>query len=204
MRKIVVTGIGTDVGKTLLSAILVEALGADYWKPIQCGIEPSTDREQVRKLVSSSSICHSEAYCMQHPLAPHKAAHLEGIEIDESKILLPKTTRSLIIETAGGLFVPLNRHLLMIDFLSQWNCDWILISRHYVGSINHTLLTALALKARNVRVRGVIFNGQPDPDVEDSILSFSQLPCLGRILPEKTINPTIIKGYAQAWKKSLI
>jgi len=201
MTKIIVTGNGTGVGKTTVSAILITALGADYWKPIQCGTQDGSDSKAIEKLTDPSKCCiFPPAYELKHPLSPHHSAKLEGVEIDPQKVILPKTDRPLVIETAGGPLAPLTQSLLAIDLFQSWNGIWIVVSKHYLGSINHTLLTIEALKNRSLDVHHIVFNGKPNPDTEEAILHFSSVPCLGTLLPEKTLTPTKIKEYAEKWK----
>jgi dethiobiotin synthetase len=177
-----VTGIGTGIGKTLISAVLVEKLRADYWKPVQAGDLDNSDTIKVRQLVSNStSVFHPETYRLTQPYSPHKSAALDGITIDEKSIILPQTNNRLIIEGAGGLMVPLNDHFLMIDLIKQFNAEVILVSQNYLGSINHTLLSIEALKQRNIPIKGIIFNGGENVSTEDYILSYTQVPLLGNV-----------------------
>lgn len=194
---IIVTGIGTDVGKTIVSAILVQTLEADYWKPIQCG---ESDAARVQELVRSpKSTFHPEAYLLQHPLSPHYAAKLEGKTIETGRIQLPSCSRTLIIETAGGIYVPLNDQELLIDVFKKWDALWIVVSALYLGCINHTLLTIEALKREGCSILGLIFNGE-EPVVEEAILRFSHLPCLGKLKREENLSPETIQRYANLWK----
>lgn len=202
MNRWIITGCGTDVGKTIVSSILATVFKADYWKPIECGDLLNSDSQTVKKL--SPSYVHPSAYRFKHSLSPHHAARLEDIAIDCSKIVIPHTNNPLIIETAGGLLVPLNKHTLTIDLFTSWNIPWIVISRHYVGSINHTLLTIEALQKRNLPIVGLIFNGEPNPDTEEAILYFSKLPFLGRVLPERKFTKTTIQRYAKKWQQLII
>lgn len=200
MRKIFVTGIGTDVGKTVISAILVSALKGDYWKPIQAGSYSDTDSQKLRKLISiPDAVIHPEAYCLKTPMSPHTAAEAEGITLEPEKINLPETRRPLIIEGAGGLMVPLNDTFLMVDFISRFNAETIVVIQNYLGSINHSLLTLEVLKYRKVNVLGVIFNGSPHKLSEDIILSYSGAKMLGRVSKERQINQEIIAKYAPAF-----
>lgn len=200
-----VAGIGTDVGKTIVSAILAIALGADYWKPITCDVVGSRDPDTMgRWLDPTRHTIHPPAYSLENLLSPHHAARLENISIDMEKIILPKTKRPLVIEGVGGIFVPLTTKVLSIDLFSRWDCHWVIVSRHYLGSINHTLLTIDALKRRGLTITGLIFNGESNPDSEAAILEVSQIPLLGRLLPENEINPTTIQRYAEQWKPNLI
>lgn len=201
MHKIMVAGSGTDVGKTVVSAILTTLLHADYWKPIQCGDEKNSDTVVIRNLIDTKKhSVHSPAYSLKAPLSPHHAARLENTSIALDAIRIPQTTRPLVIEGVGGILVPLTTKILSLDLFSSWNCKWIIVSRHYVGSINHTLLTIEALKRRKIPIIGIIFNGDPNPDSETVILEISQLPCLGRLLPEEHLNPITIQRYVTEWQ----
>jgi dethiobiotin synthetase len=181
-KPLFVTGIGTGIGKTLISAILVKKLQADYWKPVQAGELDSSDTIKVRQLVNNStSVFHPETYRLTQPYSPHKSAELDGITIDEQTIIPPQTNNRLIIEGAGGLMVPLNDHFLMIDLVKQFNAEVILVSQNYLGSINHTLLSIEALKQRNIPIKGIIFNGEANPSTEDYILAYTQIPLLGSV-----------------------
>lgn len=195
-----VTGIGTDVGKTLASAILVEALNADYWKPIQSGNELGTDSEFIKNNTSNSTTkIHTEIYSFKAPLSPHAAAELENITIDTTKIIAPKTENNLIIEGAGGLMVPITNSFFILDLIQQLNCEVIVVSRNYLGSINHTLLSAELLKARNIKVAGLIISGDENKSTEKVIFEQTQYPFLGRINEEKEITKAVISKYAKAF-----
>lgn len=194
--KLIVAGNGTAVGKTIVSAILATLFEGDYWKPIQSG-EPS-DTTTMKQWLKADQI-HPSAYSWKAPLSPHHAARLENSSIDLSSISLPQTTRPLIIESVGGVYVPLTAHTLSIDLFKAWDSPWVVVSKHYLGSINHTLLTLDALKQHNIFVAGLIFNGLPQPDSEAPILNTSGLPLLGRLLPETHLDQTTIRRYANAW-----
>lgn len=198
MRKIFVAGIGTDVGKTVLSAVLVEALKADYWKPVQTGSFFSTDTATVQKWVTNTqSKFHPEAYLLKQYMSPHSAAELEGVEIKLENLPLPNTTNTLIIEGAGGLMVPLNRTEFMIDVIKKFDAEVVLVIQNYLGSINHSLLSIDALKSRGLKLLGVIFNGPPHKLSEDIILDYSGVKLLGRLNKEKELNSEVIARYAK-------
>lgn len=197
-KKYFITGIGTNVGKTITSAILTEALKADYWKPVQAGDLHQTDTHKVQSLISNTqSVFYPEIYRLNTPASPHAAAKIDGIEIDLDKFTIPKSTNNLIIEGAGGLMVPLNRHHLVIDLIAKLNVEVILVSQNYLGSINHTLLSFELLKSRNIPVKGIIFNGETTPETENIILKHSGLPCLLRINLEQEITKEVILKYAK-------
>jgi dethiobiotin synthetase len=179
-QKIFITGTGTDVGKTYVSAILTEALMADYWKPVQAGYESTTDSEWVRSMVSNpATVVHPELYKLKMPASPHIAAREEGIEISLDKInaAVPETLRSLVIEGAGGLMVPLSDGVFVSDLIRRLGLSVILVSRNYLGSINHSLLTARVCKELNIRVIGWIFNDEY-LHYADEIARWTDIPAL--------------------------
>ncbi len=201
MRKIFVTGIGTDVGKTVVSSVLVEALKADYWKPVQTGSFFSTDTAKVQKWISNSeSKIHPESYLLKQYMSPHAAAELENTEISLANITLPDTSNTLIIEGAGGLLVPLNRTEFMIDMIKKFDAEVVLVVQNYLGSINHTLLSVEALKSRGLKILGMVFNGAPHQLSEDIILDNSGLKLLGRISKETELNKEVIARYAKEFE----
>jgi dethiobiotin synthetase len=188
-----ITGIGTGIGKTIVSAILVEKLKADYWKPIQSGDLENSDSLLVESLLSNNrSRIHSEAYRLTQPFSPHKSAAIDGILIDPEKITIPKTENILVIEGAGGLMVPLNNQFLMIDLIKKLGVTVVLVSQNYLGSINHTVLSAYTLKQYNIPVKGVIFNGAEDPSSQKYILDYTELSLLGIIPVLNSINKEAI------------
>jgi dethiobiotin synthetase len=200
MKRIFITGNGTDIGKTVISAIVTEALEADYWKPIQSGELDNTDTMKVRKLVSNTkTVFHPERFKLNEPLSPHAAAAIDGVTIELKDFLLPKTENHLVIEGAGGLMVPLNNQILIADLISHLDLSVILVSRNYLGSINHTLLTIQELKRRNIPILGLVFNGEPTPATENFIQQYSDLPVLFRVNMEETIDKQTILKYAQSF-----
>ncbi|MGL4598812.1 MAG: dethiobiotin synthase [Bacteroidia bacterium] len=205
MRKIFVTGIGTDVGKTVVSGILTEALQADYWKPVQTGSYFSTDSEKLRKYISNTvSKIHPEAYVLRQYMSPHAAAELEHVHIDLNNITIPSTdNQNMIIEGAGGIMVPLNSKHFIVDVIQRLEAETVLVIQNYMGSINHTLLSIDALKQRNLPVAGLVFNGPPHQLSEDIILSYSGLKCIGRVQKEPQIDAKVISRYAAAFKDAL-
>jgi dethiobiotin synthetase len=192
-----VAGIGTDVGKTVVSAILTTLLKGDYWKPIQCGDEEDSDTATMKRWLNTT---YPPAYSLKAPRSPHHAARLENTLIQLDSITLPQTTRPLIIEGVGGILVPLTPQISSLDLFKSWNCQWVVVSKHYLGSINHTLLTLEVLKKFRLPILGIIFNGEHNPDTESAILEISQVPVLGRLLPEANLNPQTIQRYAKQWR----
>jgi dethiobiotin synthetase len=190
-----VTAIGTDSGKTLVSAILCEALKADYWKPVQAGLP--RDTEVVQQLIGNTkSVFHTEQYLLNTPASPHAAAKIERVRIELTAFNVPRTENTLIIEGAGGCLVPLNDEAFVIDLAARFNAEVIVVSNQYLGSINHTLLTLEALERRAIPVRGLIFNGDRNEETERIILQHSRLRCLLRLQKEAEINPRVVEKYA--------
>jgi dethiobiotin synthetase len=231
-QPIFITGIGTDVGKTIVSAILVEALQADYWKPVQAGFEEGSDSEFVRSVISNNkTVIHPETYKLTLAASPHIAAREERVLIDLDKIKedfykiiniqqsilntqgsthsrieqdkhSPLTAHTLIIEGAGGLMVPLNNNEFVLDLIKKINTKVILVSRNYLGSINHSLLTAKVCKENNIDVAGWIFNDQY-LNYENEIIQWSGYPKIASIQFSKTIDKNFIKEQADKFKPKL-
>ena len=202
--KLFITGISTDVGKTIASAIIVEALQADYWKPIQAGDLEHSDTHKVQSLVSNTqSHFHSNSYALQTPASPHLAAAIDGITIAMNEIQEPKTNNHLVVEGAGGILVPLNDTQSVVDLI-QPDYKVIVVSRHYLGSINHTLLTIEALQNRKIQVAGIIFSGDENTSSESIILSRTAVPFIGRITQEPYFDTNVISEYAELFRENLL
>jgi len=180
MRKAyIVSGTDTGIGKTIVAAMLTLALDALYWKPIQSGTNDGTDRQRVQALtLLGDDRLLPERYVLSRPLSPHRAAELDGIEIEPEALVLPSLDRNLIVEGAGGLMVPITRRTLQIDVFAGWNAPVILCARTGLGTINHTLLSIEALHRRKMQLHGLIFIGKDNPDNIRTIAELSG----GRIL----------------------
>lgn len=198
-HRFIVAGIGTDTGKTVISAILCEALKSDYWKPVQAGDLSNTDSHKIAKWTPKTKI-HSEAYKLTEPMSPHAAAQIDHVAIDEANLQIPKTANPLIIELAGGLMVPLREDFLNIDWVQSIKLPVILVANYYLGSINHTLLTLNLLKNKNIPVVGIIFNGEKNQSTFDVIQKRSGLKCLLEVDQEENITTEIIRKYAAKLK----
>lgn len=197
-QQIIVAGIDTDTGKTVVSAILCEALNADYWKPVQAGDLENSDTKKVKGLVANSvSQFHKEAYQLNTPMSPHASAEIDGITIEEENLIIPDTENDLIIELAGGLMVPFRTDFLSIDWVEKTGLPVILVSNYYLGSINHTLLSLAALKSRRIPLLGIVFNGEKNPTTFDVIMERSGAKCLLEIQKEEDITEEIISEYAR-------
>jgi dethiobiotin synthetase len=205
MKTYFVTGIGTEVGKTIASAIITQALEADYWKPIQAGELDHSDSMKVKSLISNDqSKIHEEAFRLNQPMSPHAAAERDQVQIDISSIKAPLTSNHLIIEGAGGLLVPLNNKETILNLIETLRCEVILVSRHYLGSINHTLMSIEILKQKNIQIKGILFNGDEHKDTEAIISKMSGIRILGRIAALTNLNKLAINSVAQNLKNELI
>lgn len=177
-KPLFITGIGTGVGKTIVSALLTEQLRADYWKPIQAGDLEQSDQQTVSQLVSNDRTAfHPETYRFKLAASPHKAAAFENVDISKQDFNIPKTNGPLLIEGAGGLLVPLSNTLLMIDLIEHFQADAVLVIRDYLGCINHSLLSLEALSSRNIPIRLIVFNGDMDESTKRILINY---------LPENT------------------
>ena len=202
MKKYFITGISTEVGKTVASAIITEALEADYWKPIQSGDLEYSDTHKVKKLISNKkSVFHPNSYALKTPMSPHASAEIDGVTIDINQIKEPSTENDLVIEGAGGLLVPLNDKNTLLDILKP-NYKIIVVSRHYLGSINHTLLTVNYLKERGFDVY-ILFSGNEHPTTEAVIKKMTDAPVIGRIEEEPYFDQSVIKEYADKFRDKL-
>lgn len=203
MNKYFITGIGTEIGKTIVSAIVTEALQADYWKPIQAGDLEYSDTHKVKELISNpQTVFHPNSFSLKTPMSPHAAAEIDGVEISAARIIEPHTQNDLVIEGAGGLLVPISDTETIADLIKP-DHKVIVVSRHYLGSINHTLLTIEALENRNLNCIGIIFNGKENKSTEEVIQKMTGLPVLLRIREEETFNKEIVGRYAEELRKGL-
>ncbi|MCF8257535.1 MAG: dethiobiotin synthase [Flavobacteriales bacterium] len=197
-----ITGIGTGVGKTVAAAIVVKALGADYWKPVQCGDLDRTDTMKVQRLTGCA--VHLEAYRLELPMSPHAAGEAEGVRIDLAQLRLPHSERPLLVEGAGGILVPLNDSHTMLDLMQQLNIPVIVVSRHCLGSINHTLMTLEVLKQRGITVAGIIFNGDELSSSESIIAQLSGAKVLGRVPVLDEVSPASVSMVADSLRERLL
>ena len=208
-KKLFITGTDTEIGKTVVSALLTLKLNANYWKPIQSGIPPfaeSTDTEQVKKLTELPGYhFYPEKALLKQPLSPHLSAKLENQSLSLSDFTLPialppnspksRENAPLIIEGCGGLLVPINeKGEYIIDLIKKWNIPSIIVSRSSLGTINHTLLTIEQFKKHNLSIFGVILNGKKNKENKIAIEKFGEVPVIGEIEPLKTINKATLNS----------
>lgn len=174
-NSIAIAGIHTGVGKTIASAVIAEALGADYWKPVQAGLE-ECDTDRVRQLLTDGHMrVHPEAVRLLRPLSPHAAAEAEGIAIDFTRFHWPQTGKPLVVETAGGLLSPMSATTTMADFIAYYHLPVVLVLQHYLGSINHTLLSLEVLKSRKIPLLGVVISGPENESSESFIAGYGAI-----------------------------
>lgn len=194
-KKLFVTGTDTDIGKTVVSSILVSGLKADYWKPIQAGRDPITDTEFVKNATAlPEDHFHKESFNLTEPMSPHAAAEIDGVSIGIDDIREPKTKRDhFIIEGAGGLIVPINESKYVIDLITHFMYPALLVAKSGLGTLNHTLLSLEAMRNRNIQVFGVVLVGDRHDSNEETIIKYGnverlfRLPILSDLTP-KTIN----------------
>lgn len=201
-KKIFITGISTEVGKTLVSAIVTEALKADYWKPVQAGELDYSDTHKVKEMISNEkSAFFQNSYALNSPMSPHAAAEIDKITIDLEEIKTPETENTLVIEGAGGLLVPLNDHQTILDIIKS-EYKIIVVSRHYLGSINHTLMTVKLLQEKGFDV-SIIFSGNENIGTESIIKKMTGANIIGRVDEEESIDTIVIQKYADLFRDKL-
>ena len=199
MKQYFVTGIGTDIGKTVVSAVLCRRLNAAYYKPIQAGNLENLESDFIKNLVPGITIFETK-YKLNNPLSPHLAAKLDNVRIDIENITLPNFKESLIVEGAGGILVPLNDEYTILDLIKKLKLPVIVIVKHYLGSINHSLLTCEVLKQSGVEIAGIIFNGESNEESEKIILKRTQIPCIGRVPELEKLNQEAIEEASKQLK----
>lgn len=199
-KNIIIAGIHTDVGKSVVAGIVTEALSGYYWKPVQCGKKLDRKWVEARLSIKQSFV---ENFCFSTPCSPHLAARRENLHIDKRKFVLPNCKGYLIIEGTGGLLAPLNEKETWADAAMHWEAKWILVHRHYLGSLNHFLLTIEAMRMRNLPLVGVVFNNLGDFATEQMLLEKANTICLGRLTWEKNLSAKKLQEIAQEWKQRI-
>ncbi len=201
-KTFVVAGTDTGIGKTTVAAMLMLGLNGRYWKPIQSGTEDGTDSERVRTLTAlADDRFVPESYVLSQPLSPHRAAEIDGIEIETARLALPETNGTLIVEAAGGLLVPVTRRTLQIEMFAAWGAPVVLCARTALGTINHTLLSIEALRNRSVALHGLVFVGDDNPDSIRTIAEFSDSRVLGRLPWLETVDrAALLRVFAERFR----
>lgn len=190
--KIVVTGTDTDAGKTIFAAALAGAAGATYWKPVQAGLDEGTDSARVGALAGVPVL--PEAYRLLTPCSPHRAAEIDGVTIDPARLAVPDVAGPLVIEGAGGVLVPVTRDLLYADLMARWGLPVVLVARTALGTINHSLLSIAALRARGVPILGIAFVGDAVEDSEATIAAIGGVRRLGRLPRLDPLTPETLRA----------
>jgi dethiobiotin synthetase len=201
--KLVIAGTDTDVGKTVVSALVVQGLGAHYWKPVQSGLADGSDSERVRQLLGlPDARILPEAYRLRAPVSPHWAAEQDGVRIDPAALALPAVAGPLVVECAGGLLVPLCRAgTLQIDQIARWALPVLLVARSGLGTLNHTLLSLEALRHRAIPVLGLVLNGPPHPDNPRTLEDLGGVPVLAQLPP---LDPLTASALEAQWHASAL
>lgn len=201
-KKYFVSGIGTEVGKTVVSAALTQYLKADYWKPVQSGDLHFTDSNKIEKWTSYDGVIHPEGFRLNIPASPHYSARMDGVEIKLNDFTLPETDNNLVVEGAGGLLVPISEEKLVIDLIKKLNLPVILVVRNYLGSINHTLLSIEACKSRGIEIAGLIYSGSPNEESERIIEVFSGIKTLAKLHELEEVNAQGVEALAKQFENS--
>jgi dethiobiotin synthetase len=202
-NSIAILGIHTGIGKTVASAVIAEAIGADYWKPVQAGLEERDAALVMQLLTNGTERVHPEALLLTQPMSPHAAAEIDGVVIDYTKFAWPQTDKTLLVETAGGILSPMSATTTMADFVAHYKLPAILVVQNYLGSINHTLLSIEVLKSRGIKLLGIVISGAPYESSESFIEQYAGVQIIARIphLPE--LNNDSVRACAAAIKASL-
>jgi len=196
--QLVICGTDTDVGKTVVSALVVQGLDAHYWKPVQSGLEGGGDSGRLQALLQlPAERLLPEAYRLRTPVSPHWAAEQEGLTIDPALLALPVVDGPLVVVTAGGLLVPLRRDWLQIEQLVAWGLPVLLVARSGLGTLNHTLLSVEALRRRGIPLLGLVLNGPLHPDNPGTLAALAQTPVLAQLPP---LEPLSAKELARQWQ----
>ena len=200
MKGIFITGIGTDVGKTVAAAVISKALEADYWKPVQCGDLDNSDSIRIEKLTGLKTL--PEAFKLNAPMSPHAAADLEGVELNIDKIEMPKSDNLIVVEGAGGVMVPLGSTETYLDLMIELNLPVVLVTRHYLGSINHTMLSWKVLKETGLNVVALVISGKPHESTESYFRSQMEVPFI-RITELEGLNSKSISTEAERLRSQI-
>ncbi|MBU6268534.1 MAG: dethiobiotin synthase [Sphingomonadales bacterium] len=195
MTAFVVTGTDTGIGKTVAAAALVAKLRARYWKPVQAGLDEETDSQFVARLVPGA-VVHPEAHRLNTPCSPHHAAAIDGVVIGD--LPLPEGDGPLVVEGAGGVLVPIREDRLYADQFAAWGLPVVLVARTELGTINHSLLSLEALRARGCTVAGVLFNGEANAESERVICAIGKVRHLGRLGRIDPLTPEALRAAAEA------
>lgn len=197
--RIIVTGTDTGIGKTVFAAGLTRFLDGVYFKPIQAGLEGETDTAVVQRLSGLPALrMLPEIWRLTTPASPHLAAERDGVMIDPKRLTLPTLDRPLIVEGVGGLMVPLTRDVLYIDVFATWRAPVVLCARTSLGTLNHTLLSLVALQHRRIPVLGIALIGEAHADNERTLKEMGRVPILGRLPHLDPLTPQSLEAAFSA------
>lgn len=200
VKGLFITGIGTDVGKTVAAAVITKSLQADYWKPVQCGDLDNSDSVKIEALTGLKTL--SEAFRLQAPMSPHAAAELEGIELSIDKIDLPKSDKTVVVEGAGGVMVPFNSTETYLDLMVKLNLPVVLVTRHYLGSINHTMLSWNVLKEASLNMVALVISGAQHESTESYFATQMDVPFI-RISELEELSSETVAMEAERLRRSI-
>ncbi len=200
VKGLFITGIGTDVGKTVAAAVITKSLQADYWKPVQCGDLDNSDSVKIEALTGLKTL--SEAFRLKTPMSPHAAADIEGVELSIDKLELPKSDKTIVVEGAGGVMVPLNSNETYLDLMVKLKLPVVLVTRHYLGSINHTMLSWNVLKEAGLDVVGLVISGTAHEITESYFATQMDIPFI-RINELEKLNLETVAEEAERLKTSI-
>ncbi len=202
-NSIAILGIHTGIGKTVASAVIAEAIGADYWKPVQAGLEERDTAQVMQLLTNGAGRVHPEALLLTQPMSPHAAAEIDGVVVDYTKFDWPQTDKTLLVETAGGILSPMSAHTTMADFVAHYKLPAILVVQNYLGSINHTLLSIEVLKSRGIQLLGIVISGAAYDSSESFIEQYAGVQIIARIPHITPLNYDSVRACAGTIKASL-
>ncbi len=203
-NSIAIAGIHTGIGKTIASAVIAEAIGADYWKPVQAGTEERDALTVKQLLMNGAERVHPEALILTQPMSPHAAADIDGVRVDFTAFKWPVTNKTLLVETAGGLLSPMSATTTMTDFITHYQLPTILIAQNYLGSINHTLMSIEVLKSRGIQLLGIVMNGDENKYSESFIEQYGKVPIIARIPQFGVLNNEAVRKCAAEIRQSLL
>ena len=202
-NSIAILGIHTGIGKTVASAVIAEAIGADYWKPVQAGLEERDAALVMQLLTNGTERVHPEALLLTQPMSPHAAAQIDGVVVDHTRFDWPQTDKTLLVETAGGILSPMSATTTMADFVAHYKLPAILVVQNYLGSINHTLLSIEVLKSRGIKLLGIVISGAPYESSESFIEQYAGVQIIARIPHIPVLNNESVRACAGTIKASL-
>jgi len=199
---IFLSGIDTNIGKTVVSSLLVKLFNTDYWKPIQCGDLDNSDSMVLRKLIGKdyTGTLHPERYALHLPQSAHIAAKEANVNIKLQDFELPQSDKPIVVEGAGGCLVPINEENTVIDLAKHLGLPVVLVVRFYLGAYNHTLLSIEALQKRGIEIQGLILNEGDNPEFREFISRKTHLKFLGVVPKLKSLDSQTLETIVHQWR----